>query len=67
MGSGLESYAALASASDLPRSQSPKVSYDGDEFSEYIVAIGLGFLVIPIVEIVKFFQRLAAKKKPGQN
>ena len=37
------------------------------EFSEYIVAIGLGFLVIPIVEIVKFFQRLAAKKKPGQN
>ena len=37
------------------------------EFNEYIIAIGLGFLVIPIVEIVKFFQRLAAKKKPGQN
>ena len=33
------------------------------EFNEYIIAIGLGFLVIPIVEIVKLFQRLAAKKK----
>ena len=37
------------------------------EFNEYIIAIGMGFLVIPIVEIVKFFQRLAAKKKVGQN
>ena len=37
------------------------------EFNEYIIAIGMGFLVIPIVEIVKFFQRLAAKKKIGQN
>ena len=37
------------------------------EFNEYIIAIGMGFLVIPIVEIVKFFQRLAAKKKAGQN
>ncbi len=30
--------------------------------TEYAVALALGFLVIPIVEIVKFFQRLAAKK-----
>ena len=30
--------------------------------TEYAVALVLGFLVIPIVEIVKFFQRLAAKK-----
>ncbi len=37
------------------------------EFNEYIIAIGMGFLVIPIVETVKFFQRLAAKKKVGQN
>ncbi len=29
--------------------------------AEYLVAIGLGVLVIPIVEIVKFFQRKAAK------
>lgn len=29
---------------------------------EYSVALGLGFLVIPIVETVKFFQRKAAKK-----
>ena len=28
---------------------------------EYLVAIMLGVLVIPIVEIVKFFQRKAAK------
>ena len=29
--------------------------------SEYLIAIGLGVLVIPIVEIVKFFQRKIAK------
>jgi len=27
------------------------------DFIEYIVAIGLGFMVIPVVEIVKIFQR----------
>ena len=31
-------------------------------WTEYGVAIGLAFLVIPIVEIVKFFQRKAAKR-----
>ena len=31
-------------------------------WTEYAVSIGLAFLVIPIVEIVKFFQRKAAKK-----
>ena len=31
-------------------------------FREYAAAIGLGFLVIPIVEIVKAFQRGAARK-----
>ncbi len=30
-------------------------------FAEYIIAIGLGFLVIPIVEIVKLIQRKLAK------
>jgi len=30
---------------------------------EYLIAIGLGLLVIPIVECVKFFQRRYAKKK----
>ena len=30
---------------------------------EYTIAIGLGFCVIPIVETVKFFQRLTVKKK----
>ncbi len=29
--------------------------------TEYAIALGLGFLVIPIVEVVKFFQRKAAK------
>ena len=29
--------------------------------TEYAIALGLGFLVIPIVEIVKFFQRMRAK------
>ncbi|MBQ4553364.1 MAG: cation transporting ATPase C-terminal domain-containing protein, partial [Clostridia bacterium] len=29
---------------------------------EYSVALVLGFLVIPIVEIVKFFQRKASKR-----
>ena len=28
---------------------------------EYVIALALGFLVIPIVEVVKFFQRKAAK------
>lgn len=31
--------------------------------TEYGVALGLAFLVIPIVEIIKFFQRLLEKKK----
>lgn len=31
--------------------------------SEYFIAIGLGFTVIPIVELVKLFQRLWAKRK----
>ena len=31
-------------------------------WTEYAVAMGLAFMVIPIVEIVKFFQRKAAKK-----
>ena len=31
--------------------------------TEYLIAIGLGLLVIPIVECVKFFQRRFAKKK----
>ena len=30
---------------------------------EYLIAIGLGLCVIPIVEVVKFFQRLTASKK----
>ncbi len=30
--------------------------------TEYCIALGLGFLVIPVVEIVKFFQRKAAKR-----
>jgi len=30
--------------------------------TEYAIALGLGFVVIPIVEIVKFFQRKAEKK-----
>ena len=29
--------------------------------TEYIIALGMGILVIPVVEIVKFFQRKAAK------
>ncbi len=33
------------------------------EFIEYAVAIGLGFCVLPIVEIVKCVQRVIAKKK----
>ena len=31
-------------------------------FTEYAIALGLAILVIPIVEIVKFFQRLGSKK-----
>ena len=37
--------------------------FTGVDYREYFIAIGLGFLVIPIVETVKFFQRRAAKKK----
>ena len=32
-------------------------------FAEYAVALGLGFCVIPVVEIVKFVQRKLAAKK----
>jgi Ca2+-transporting ATPase len=32
------------------------------DFKEYMFAIALGFLVIPVVEIVKFFQRKKASK-----
>jgi len=34
----------------------------GVTLTEYAIAAGLGICVIPIVEIVKFFQRLYAKK-----
>ena len=30
--------------------------------NEYLIALGLAVLTIPVVEIVKFFQRLHAKK-----
>ncbi|MBR3552305.1 MAG: cation-translocating P-type ATPase [Clostridia bacterium] len=33
------------------------------DLTHYLIALGLAFCVIPIVEIVKCFQRLAAKKK----
>ena len=33
------------------------------DLKEYLIAAALGFLVIPIVEIVKLFQRMASKKK----
>lgn len=33
------------------------------EFDEYIIAIGLGFSMIPLVEIIKFFQRRNEKKR----
>jgi Ca2+-transporting ATPase len=29
---------------------------------EYLVALGLGFLIVPVVEVVKFFQRAADRK-----
>ena len=32
-------------------------------FEEYLVALGLAFLIIPIVEVVKFFQRRNAKHR----
>ena len=32
-------------------------------FTEYFVALGIAFLIIPIVETVKFFQRLSSKNK----
>ncbi len=35
--------------------------FESIEFTEYIIAIALGFLVIPVVEIVKFIQRKCSK------
>jgi len=35
--------------------------FEGVSLEEYLVAIGLGVLVIPIVEIVKFVQRKTSK------
>ena len=32
------------------------------ELNEYLIALALAFCIIPIVEIVKFFQRKAARK-----
>ena len=37
--------------------------FTGVGIAEYLIAIGLGLLVIPIVETVKFFQRRLARKK----
>lgn len=36
--------------------------FTGVDIFEYLVAIGLGFLIIPIVELVKLVQRAIAKK-----
>ncbi len=36
------------------------------ELGEYAIAIGLGFCVLPIVEIVKWVQRVASKRKSMQ-
>ena len=33
------------------------------EWTEYLIAIGIGFLVIPIVELVKWIERVIAKNK----
>jgi Ca2+-transporting ATPase len=33
------------------------------EWTEYLIAIGIGFLVIPIVELVKWIERMIAKNK----
>ena len=37
--------------------------FSGVSFAEYVIAIGLGLCVIPVVELVKYFQRLTAAKK----
>ncbi len=37
--------------------------FESVSFVEYVIAIALGFVVIPVVELVKLFQRMAAKKK----
>ncbi len=36
-------------------------SFTGVELHEYLIAIGLGFMIIPCVEVVKFFQRRSDK------
>jgi Ca2+-transporting ATPase len=35
-------------------------------WTEYAIALGVGFCVIPVVEIVKLFQRIFARKKAGK-
>jgi Ca2+-transporting ATPase len=35
--------------------------FEAVSFVEYLYAFGIGFLVVPIVEIVKLFQRIAKK------
>jgi hypothetical protein len=37
--------------------------FAGVEIGEYLIAIALGALVIPVVEIVKFFQRRCLKRR----
>ncbi|MCD7785063.1 MAG: calcium-translocating P-type ATPase, PMCA-type [Oscillospiraceae bacterium] len=37
--------------------------FESVEWNEYLIAIALGFLIIPMVEIVKFFQRKFAREK----
>ena len=36
-------------------------------FAELAIAIGLGFCVIPVVEIVKWIQRIVARKQAKKN
>ena len=37
--------------------------FTGVSLTEYLIAVGIGFLIIPLVEIVKFFQRRSDRAK----
>ena len=61
-GAAIGSFAASALVCEIPFLASA-FGFAPVGIAEFAVAIGIGFLVIPIVEIVKLIQRKLAKRK----
>jgi Ca2+-transporting ATPase len=61
LGAGVAALVATTLVCELPFLANA-FGFTAVSLAEYVIAIALGVLVIPIVEIVKFFQRMIAKR-----